>query len=372
MICFTAETSITVDDVTHVIDSGLVKEQHYNPFTGVCALREVFISRSSAHQRAGRAGRVRPGHCWRLYHKEFYFGEHVRPEHLPEMQRIPLEEVVLQILLRSLGAPRDFLQRCIEPPSPMQLQDAIATLVEIKAVLPEASLPLTPLGYHLARLPMDVRLGKMLITACMLGCVEPVLTIAAALSGRNPLVAPVDCREQAQGAHQRLIVEVPGAPSDHLAIVVAYEKWRQAYESEGTTGALRVCKEFFLSHSAMLDIRALRELYRRHLSRAGLLLDGRKEEDWCDREGDEESLEEEVEAEGEEDGETSSGSEVAGRKSRGNRQERAMGAAPPSLEADLVRCALCAGNASQCSDQCAFPSLLLSSPSDLLLSLIHI
>ena len=93
-----AETSVTLDDVTHVVDCGLVKELRYDPKGNMSSLQEVVISRASARQRAGRAGRVRPGHCWRLYAQEFLEGEGGMDDHpTPEIRRVPLEEVVLQV-----------------------------------------------------------------------------------------------------------------------------------------------------------------------------------------------------------------------------------------------------------------------------------
>lgn len=144
-----------------------MKEMQYNPVTSLSALSEVFISRSNAKQRAGRAGRVRAGTCWRMYSRESL--ENSAAEFpVPEMLRISLEDVVLQVLLLQLGRPEVFLGECLQPPSIGQIRAAVASLIEVKAVLPEPSLPLTALGFHLARLPLDIKLGKMLIYACLL------------------------------------------------------------------------------------------------------------------------------------------------------------------------------------------------------------
>lgn len=152
-----AETSITVDDITHVVDSGFMKEQRYNPATGINTLQEVFISRSNGKQRAGRAGRVKPGTCWRLFGEAYYTNgasklaaakaastvsvstpstsssnkgaavqvskpvnlppEAIVQEYsIPEIQRIALEEVILQVLYLRLGRPESFLTQCLSPP----------------------------------------------------------------------------------------------------------------------------------------------------------------------------------------------------------------------------------------------------------------
>lgn len=145
-----------------------MKEQRFNPTTGISALQEVFISRSNGSQRSGRAGRVKEGMCWRIFDENYFKSTKVQEFSLPEIKRIPLEEIILQILYLKLGKPELFLSQCVEPPSINQIRAAIATLIELKAILPKPELPLTALGYHLARMPVDVRVGKMLVYACLL------------------------------------------------------------------------------------------------------------------------------------------------------------------------------------------------------------
>ena len=118
-----AETSITVDDVTHVVDCGLFKEVRFDPVANVSALQEVTVSKASASQRAGRAGRVRPGHCWRMYPRQLFegapgtgTGAAMVEYSVPEIKRVPLEDVVLKILLLRLGHPEVFLRSCLDPP----------------------------------------------------------------------------------------------------------------------------------------------------------------------------------------------------------------------------------------------------------------
>lgn len=225
---------MTVDDVLHVVDTGLVKEIRYDPNLCLSKLTEVFVSRSSARQRAGRAGRVRPGYCWRLYSSAFlYDSKLVADFPLPEICRVPLEEVVLRILLLRLGQPESFLARCVMCPSLQQIRSAIRSLLNLRAVLPVSGLPLTPLGLQLARLPMDVRLAKMLVVSVTLGCEEPVLTIAAALCGKSVFVTPHDAilQNAAESARQQFMIhslklgetastmtDTMHILSDHLAI----------------------------------------------------------------------------------------------------------------------------------------------------------
>lgn len=296
-----AETSVTLDDVTHVVDCGLVKELRYDPKANMSSLQEVVISRASARQRAGRAGRVRPGHCWRLYTQQYLESAAVENHPTPEIRRVPLEEVVLQLLLLRLGLPEQFLSLCLEPPSMNQIRASVACLLDIKAILPLATLPLTALGYHLAKMPVDVRIGKMLLTASLLGCLEPALTVAAALAGKSPFFNPPNNREEANRAHSaftsshsiRVVaanygVELPELTedksrdprddltppnhaffSDHLATVNAYDLWSLVKAERGTDASYALCRERFLSHTSLEEMKKLRENFRNHLAEVG-------------------------------------------------------------------------------------------------------
>merc|ERR1711965_1164822 len=135
------------------------------------------------------------------------------------MLRVPLHELCLQIKLLDLGAIEPFLARALEPPAPHAVREAVQTLSELQA-LEGTEEVLTPLGHHLATLPVDVRIGKMLIFGCMLRCLHPVLVIAAALSLRNPFLEPLDKRDDARAARRRFAADTR---SDHLALLRVYE-----------------------------------------------------------------------------------------------------------------------------------------------------
>ena len=158
-----AETSITIDDVSYVIDACRVKETAFDPHTHMSSLREVWVSKAAASQRAGRAGRVRPGTCFRLV-PEAHFQRVCLDYTLPEIRRTTLEDLVLRVLILEFGQPKDFLGRAIQPPSSKAVQAAVRTLEEIEAVHirpGDGHIILRPLGFHLAALPLDVRLGKV-------------------------------------------------------------------------------------------------------------------------------------------------------------------------------------------------------------------
>ena len=191
--------------MTHVIDTGRVKESRFNASTRIRELVTVWTSQASAKQRAGRGGRTGPGKCWRLYDEEFS-NRWLPDQTPPEIIRTPLDEVVLQICLlyeerRSSAGPGklnggacpiSFLQKAPEPPPSHSLVQACQHLVEVGALVvlkndDRTTYRLSPLGYHLSRLPMDAKLGKVLLVGCILDCIDPALTVAAALSNNKSL-----------------------------------------------------------------------------------------------------------------------------------------------------------------------------------------
>ncbi|CAB1110716.1 unnamed protein product [Ectocarpus sp. CCAP 1310/34] len=260
-----AETSVTIDDCTHVIDAGRVREMRYDPVTRMSCLVEVWISKASGSQRAGRAGRVRAGKCWRLYPEAFH--RSYMPTHtLAEMLRTPLEELVLQVLLLELGSPAEFLDRAVEPPPPKMLRAALRNLDDLQAVIISNSTPiLTPLGYHLAHLPMDACVGKLLLIAAILQCLDPILTIAAALSDKAPFQRPFGEQARADKARQGFAQ----GKSDHLAIVEAFGAWRNKRRTSSYNEVRRWCREKFLSQPTLERLDNLREQFRQQLAEVG-------------------------------------------------------------------------------------------------------
>ncbi|CAM9660312.1 unnamed protein product [Chrysoparadoxa australica] len=255
-----AETSITIEDCTHVIDSGRVKELRYSAASGFSSLLEVWVSHASGMQRAGRAGRVRAGRCWRLYPEVFW--ETSMPEHtLPEMRRTPLEELVLQVMVLELGSPSEVLGRAVEPPPPAMIQVACLTSLLLLSLI-SANVPhLTPLGYHLAHLPVDSRVGKLLIYGCIFRCLDPILTVAAALSSQPPFLRPFNDMGRADAAKRAFAAD----KSDHLAVVQAYQAWSNAKASGGRSNIWQFCRDNFLSSSALDLMERLREQFLQQL-----------------------------------------------------------------------------------------------------------
>ncbi|KND02720.1 uncharacterized protein SPPG_01803 [Spizellomyces punctatus DAOM BR117] len=177
-----AETSVTIDGVRFIIDSGKVKEMGFDPAANLSRLSEFWISQSSAKQRAGRAGRTGPGECYRFYSKKEY--DRLNEFPVPEILRMPLEPLLLQILAYGLGDPRDF--DFIERPADANISFSIMRLQDLGAL--DRKEALTALGRVLAMLPLDVVLGKMLILGSICDLVDAIVVIAAALSVQSPFI----------------------------------------------------------------------------------------------------------------------------------------------------------------------------------------
>jgi ATP-dependent RNA helicase DHX57 len=165
--------------------------------------------------------------------------------------------------------PEEFLGLCLEPPSFSHIKAAVKALLDIKAILPHPQLPLTPLGVHLAKMPVDCRIGKMLITSCLLGCLEPSLTIAAALGGKSPFVSPMNAREESRNAHKTFVAN--DKFSDHLAIVNAFDAWVKIRNTQGKGAAFAFCNQRFLSMTVLEEILLLRRDFKSYLVDAGFL-----------------------------------------------------------------------------------------------------
>ncbi|CAI5968399.1 unnamed protein product [Closterium sp. NIES-64] len=186
-----AETSITINDVALVIDTGKAKETSYDAVNNVPCLLPQWVSKASVKQRRGRAGRVRPGVCFHLYPRPLFAA---LPDYgQPELLRAPLHSLCLQIKTLGLGNIGEFLGKAIQPPEPLAVDNAIELLEDVGALDKDENL--TPLGRHLTALPLEPRVGKMLVMAAVLSCVNPVLTVGATLSEREPWVRPADKRE---------------------------------------------------------------------------------------------------------------------------------------------------------------------------------
>lgn len=190
-----AETSLTIDGIRLVIDSGLARIPRYDPYRGINTLLVERISRSSADQRAGRAGRTAPGVCMRLWSRDEH--EHRPEQELPEVKRLDLAEVVLTLKAAGVQDLRKF--RWLEPPSEQSLAHAEELLTDLGALRPVPApasagtlLEITPIGRKMLSFPVHPRYARMLLAAQEYGCVHQAALVAALTQGRDLLLRGVD------------------------------------------------------------------------------------------------------------------------------------------------------------------------------------
>lgn len=242
-----AETSVTIDDCVFVIDCGRMKEKRFNSNRNMESLDLVWISRANAKQRKGRAGRVMPGVCLHLFTSHRY-NYHLLEQPVPEIHRIPLEQLLLKIKILPLFEKVDVhtvLAKIIEPPVKSNIDEALVRLKDVGAL--DKSFELTALGRHLAALPVDVRIGKIMLFGAIFRCVDSSLTIAACLSYKNPFVAPFGKKAEADAKRK----EFSCANSDQLTILKAYRKWQEVMK-HGNQAAFNFTNENYLSHKTLL------------------------------------------------------------------------------------------------------------------------
>lgn len=261
IICSTniAETSVTIPDVEYVIDSCLVKEKGYDPQTKSSSLQSCFISRSSALQRRGRAGRCFHGTCFHLVSRPRFAS--LLDFQVPEMLRTPLEHICLQA--RAIVTPHDFpsiaefLSRAMDPPNEQTVANAMDTLTGMGA-LTRGTEELTGLGRVLSTLPLEPKLGRMLLMACFLECLDSALTIAVSSGFRDPFVLD---RQGARSAGKAFLAKsIPqlGA-SDHVAVLAS----ARGFERHGRG----YCQQYNLSPNVLSSIVQMKRQVRQQLAR---------------------------------------------------------------------------------------------------------
>ncbi|XP_069856184.1 ATP-dependent DNA/RNA helicase DHX36 [Dipodomys merriami] len=258
-----AETSITIDDVVYVIDGGKIKETHFDTQNNISTMAAEWVSKANAKQRKGRAGRVQPGHCYHLYNG--LRASLLDDYQLPEILRTPLEELCLQIKILRLGGIAHFLSRLMDPPSSEAVLLSIKHLMELNAL--DKQEELTPLGVHLARLPVEPHIGKMILFGALFCCLDPVLTIAASLSFKDPFVIPLGKEKIADARRKELAKETR---SDHLTVVNAFEGWEEA-RRRGFRYEKDYCWEYFLSSNTLQMLHDMKGQFAEHLLGAGFV-----------------------------------------------------------------------------------------------------
>ncbi len=236
-----AETSLTVPGIRYVVDPGTARISRFNRRTKVQRLPIEPISRASADQRAGRCGRLGPGVCIRLYDRTDFES---RPEFTePEIQRTNLAAVILQMATLGLGDIESF--PFLDPPDRRTIRDGIALLEELGAIRQQdPDRRPTGLGRRLARLPVDLRLGRMILEADRNGCLREALIIAAGLAIQDPRERPEEHQQHADQLHARFA----DPASDFLSWLHLWEYLHDEKRVRTSSGFRRMCREEFLSY----------------------------------------------------------------------------------------------------------------------------
>ncbi len=241
-----AETSLTVPGIRYVVDTGLARVKRYSYRNKVEQLQIEPVAQSAANQRAGRCGRVAAGVCIRLYDEADF---NLRPRFAdPEIMRSSLAAVILRMKSLGLGQVEDF--PFLEAPSGRAIADGYQLLNELGAVDEDGAL--TPTGSELARLPLDPRVGRMVLAAREQHCLSEMLIIASALSVQNPRDRPIDQQEAADNAHRKFSDD----RSEFLSDLKLWQWFEQAVEHKKSNRQLRdLCRENFVSQLRLREWR---------------------------------------------------------------------------------------------------------------------
>ncbi|XP_008298318.1 ATP-dependent DNA/RNA helicase DHX36 [Stegastes partitus] len=258
-----AETSITIDDVVFVIDGGKIKETNFDTNNNISTMTAEWVSLANAKQRKGRAGRVCPGKCYHLYNG--LRASLLDAYQLPEIMRTPLEELCLQIKILKLGSIGRFLEKALDPPTEKAINLAIKNLTDLNAL--DRTENLTALGFHLARLPVEPHIGKLILFGALLGCLDPVLTIAASLSFKDPFFIPLGKEKMADMRRKTLS---RNSKSDHLTIVNAFQGWEEA-KQRGARYEREYCWDNFLSANTLQMLHNMKGQFAEHLMHTGFV-----------------------------------------------------------------------------------------------------
>lgn len=252
-----AEASVTIDGIVYVVDCGFVKQRAYNPKSGIETLTATSVSKAAATQRAGRAGRTKPGKCFRLYTEEAYMA--LPDANIPEIQRSNLAPFILQ--LKALGIDNVLRFAYLTPPPAELMTKALELLYSLGALDDYAKLT-KPLGLRMAELAVEPMMAKTLLSAPAFGCLSEMLTIAAmtSLGGSVWIQEDVE-RKQFESTRRKFAVE----EGDHLTLLNVYQTFVSKGRKEG-----RFCYDNYLNFKAMSRAVSIRAQLKRYLERFGL------------------------------------------------------------------------------------------------------
>jgi ATP-dependent helicase HrpA len=263
-----AESSLTVPGIRFVVDTGTARISRYSPRRKVQRLPIEPVAQAAADQRAGRCGRLGPGICIRLYAEEDYQGRERYTT--PEIRRTNLAAVILQTKALGLGEIQDF--PFLDPPRADMVVDGYNTLVELGAI--DEQRQLTDTGRRLARLPVDPRIGRMILAAEAEGCLQEVLIIAAALEVQDPRERPAERAEAADQCH----AQFADPASDFLAYLHLWDAFHDLRAKLSRSQLSKVCRQNFLSFNRLREWLDVHRQLRQLADEAGLKLKPRRDD----------------------------------------------------------------------------------------------
>jgi ATP-dependent helicase HrpA len=263
-----AESSLTVPGIRFVIDTGTARISRYSPRSKVQRLPIEPVSRASADQRQGRCGRLGPGVCIRLFSEDDYLGRDRYTT--PEIRRTNLAAVILQMLALRLGALDEF--PFLDPPRPDAIRDGYRTLYELGAI--DRQRQLTDIGRRLHRLPVDPRIGRMILAAEREGCLHEVLIIAAALEIQDPRERPTDKEQLADEKHALFAHE----ESDFLSLLQMWDQFHQWKRDVSGNRFRRRCQENYLSYNRLREWQDVHRQLRQLVEDSGFVVGARRDD----------------------------------------------------------------------------------------------
>lgn len=261
-----AETSLTVDGVRFVVDSGKVKEMSYDASSKTSRLKEFWVSKSSAEQRKGRAGRTGPGICYRLYSEKDY--EEFESYTTPEIQRVPLESILLQMISMGLTNVRIF--PFVESPPKESIERAILSLKQHEALTSDEKI--TALGKALSTLPVEISIGKMLLMGCVFQELQRVLTLAALLSVQSPFTSRAFKDYKCSEARK----EFESDQGDVFTLLNLFKEWLEQKSRPGEN-TRKWCYRMGIEEQRFYEITKLRQQFCNILESCNII-EGEKEE----------------------------------------------------------------------------------------------
>jgi HrpA-like RNA helicase len=257
-----AETSITINGIRFVIDCGMFKSKAYNPKNGLEALKVCPISKASARQRCGRAGRESAGKCFRLYPEDTYGA--LEDFTIPEILRVNLSSVILQLI--SMGVKDVMSFDFMNKPSETGMQKSMEQLYMLGALSRTGDL--SNVGKQMSRFPLDPMYALTLLRAKEFECVQEMLSIIAMLSVETIFFAPYHKRQEAN----RSKLKFASNTGDHLTLLKVYQEYNAVRKSGGATELSKWCMDNFINFKSMTKVLEVRQQLRDHLNDLGIEL----------------------------------------------------------------------------------------------------